>query len=246
MAGTVRHGAPAAGIGRRSCDGDPGGWPWPVRIGQGGAVEVIAHRAGNLGELVEPAIAVADAIELDVHLFRNRLEVRHAKVLLWPFSRLWEKWELLDPDASRPGLPAILDHVPAGVHLWFDLKGFSIRLPRAIHRVVGDREQVTYSARAWWVLGWVRRHTAARTMKSVGNRWQRWLVTRTRFTGDDGIVIHERLLHDDWLARLHEVTPTVFAWAVHDRSRADELIAAGISGLIIDDLDLIGSLRDTG
>lgn len=208
-------------------------------------MELIAHRAGNLAELVEPAVALADVIELDVHLFRNRLEVRHAKVLFWPFARLWEKWELIARDAPRPSLAEIIDHVPEGVHLWFDLKGFTTRLPRAIHRLVGPREPVTYSARAWWVLGWVRRATSARTMKSVGNRWQRWLVTRTHFAGDvHGIVIHERLLHDGWLARLHEVTPSVFVWAVHDVARAEELIDAGVAGLILDDLDLIEILRD--
>lgn len=211
----------------------------------GRVVELIAHRAGNLGELVEPALVAADAIEIDVHLFRNRLEVRHAKVLFWPFGRLWEKWELLERDAPRPGLSTILDHVPDDVHVWFDLKGFTRRLPRSIHRLVGDRGQVTYSSRSWWILGWVRRHTSARTMKSVGNRWQRRLVTWTHFDGDHGIVIHERLLHDGWLARLHEVTPTVIAWAVQDRDRAGELIAAGVAGLILDDLDLVRALRDT-
>lgn len=212
----------------------------------GGAVELIAHRAGNLAELVEPAVAVADAIEIDVHLFRNRLEVRHAKILFWPFGRLWEKWELLARDAPRPGLATIIDHVPDDVHVWFDLKGFTRRLPRAIHRVVGDREDVTYSSRAWWILGWVRRRTSARTMRSVGNRWQRRLVTWTHFEGDEhGIVIHERLLHEGWLARLHALTPTVIAWAVDDLDRARELIDAGVAGLILDDLELVRALRET-
>ena len=182
-----------------------------------------------------------------MHLYRNRLEVRHAKLLLWPFARLWEKWELLGSDAPRPSLDAILEHVPDGVHLWFDLKGFTTRLPRAVHRTIdrddGERFQVTYSCRAWWVLGWVRRHTAARTMKSVGNRWQRWLVTRTGFDGAHGVVIHERLLDDGWLGRLRALTPTVVAWGVHDLARAEELIDAGITGLILDDLALIGALR---
>jgi glycerophosphoryl diester phosphodiesterase len=160
-------------------------------------VELIAHRAGNLAELVRPAAAVADTIELDVHLFRNRLEVRHSKLLVWPFARLWEKWELLASDAPRPPLRSILDGLPDGVDVWFDLKGFTTRLPRAVHREVGDRSGVTCSCRAWWVLGWVRRHTTARTMKSVGNRWQRWLVVRTRFDAPgQGVVIHERLLDD--------------------------------------------------
>lgn len=207
-------------------------------------MELIAHRAGNLVELVAPAVDVADAIEIDVHLFRNRLEVRHAKVLVWPFARLWEKWELLPRDASRPGLAAIVDVVPAEVHVWFDLKGFTTRLPRAVHRVVGDRDAVTYSSRHWWILGWVRHRTTARTMKSVGNRFERWLVTRTRLHGPEhGVVVHERLLDDDSLARFRAAEPTVIAWGVDDRERARELIDQGISGLILDDLDLMRALR---
>ncbi|HSJ91948.1 MAG TPA: hypothetical protein VK917_07755 [Ilumatobacter sp.] len=212
-------------------------------------MELIAHRAGNLADLVGAGIEAAGAVEVDVHLFRNRLEVRHAKILLWPYARLWEKWELLPGDAPRPSLDSILAHVPGEVHVWFDLKGFTNRLPRAVHRVAGDRAHLTYSSRAWWILGWVRRHSSARTMRSVGNRWQRWLVVRTRLFAPgpsrpgDGITIHERLLHDDWLARLHQVTPTVFAWGVHDRARAEQLRDAGIAGLILDDLDLVRTLR---
>ena len=208
-------------------------------------MELIAHRAGNLVELVAPAVAIADAIEVDVHLFRNRVEVRHAKLVLWPFARLWEKWELLPRDAPRPPVATIVDAVPPHVHVWFDLKGFTTRLPRAVHRAAGDRPALTYSSRRWWVLGWVRRHTSARTMKSVGNRFERWLVTRTRFGAGDvhGIVVHERLLHGDWLARLQAAAPTVIAWGVDDRARADALARAGVSGLILDDLELIRSLR---
>lgn len=207
-------------------------------------MELIAHRAGNLAELVPPAVQVADAVEVDVHLFRNRLEVRHAKILLWPFARLWEKWEILPADAPRPPLAEILTAMPGGTAVWFDLKGFTTRLPRAVHAVAGDRPGSTYSSRQWWLLGWVRRNTAARTMRSVGSRWQRWLVARLRYDGpDDGIVIHERLLHDGWLERLHIRTPVVVAWGVDDRARADELISAGIDGLIIDDLELVRALR---
>ena len=213
-------------------------------MGHRGAVELIAHRAGNLVELVAPAVAVADGIELDVHLFRNRVEVRHAKLLLWPLSRLWEKWELLPRDAPRPSIATIVDAIPPDVHVWFDLKGFTTRLPRAVHRAAGDRNPVTYSSRRWWILGWVRRHTPARTMKSVGNRFERWLVTRTRSGGElHGIVVHERLLRDGWLERLQRAAPTVIAWGAQDRSRADELVAAGESGLILDDHELIRSLR---
>jgi hypothetical protein len=217
--------------------------PWATMQHRGG-VELIAHRAGNLADLVSPAAQVADVIEIDVHLFRTRLEVRHAKILLWPFARLWEKWEILPSDAPRPHLDEILAAVPAGTRLWFDLKAFTSRVPSAVHRVAGDLDGATYSARQWWVLRWVRRNTSARTMRSVGNRWQRWLVTKVHHLPNaDGIVIRESLLEPGVLERLRTVTPTVIAWGVHDRARADELIAAGISGLILDDLELLRALR---
>lgn len=213
-------------------------------MGHRGAVELIAHRAGNLAELVAPALTVADVVEVDVHLFRRRLEVRHAKILLWPFSRLWEKWELLPRDAPRPALDEILAAMPPGTAVWFDLKGYTSRLPRATHAVAGDRPDTTYSTRQWWILRWVRRHTTARTMRSVGSRWQRWLATKVRFHGPtDGLVIHERLLHDGWTGRLRARAPVLVAWGVADAERADELAAAGVDGLILDDLELVRGLR---
>lgn len=215
-----------------------------VRLRHREGVELIAHRAGNLAELVGPAVEAAGALEIDVHLFRNRLEVRHAKLLVWPFARLWEKWELLPPDAPRPGLDEILRHVPPDVHVWFDIKGYTSRVPRAIHRAASGRTGLTYSCRSWWVLRWVRRNTTARTMRSAGSRWQRWLAVRTRPLGPGhGIAIDERLLDDEWLDRLHRVTPTVFVWGVHDRERAEQLRDAGVTGLILDDLALIRALR---
>lgn len=207
-------------------------------------MELIAHRAGNLASLHASAVEVADVVEVDVHLFRNRLEVRHAKLLLWPFARLWEKWEILPADAPRPPLADILAELPAGTPVWFDLKGFTTRLPRAVHAVAGDRPSVTYSARQWWILGWARRNTSARTMRSVGSRWQRWLTTVVPPpAAGHGIVIDERLLDDGWLTRLRRRAAVVVAWGVEDPSRAAELAAAGIDGLIVDDLELIRQLR---
>lgn len=209
-----------------------------------GDVELIAHRAGNLVGSIAAAAAVADTVEVDVHLFRGRLEVRHAKILLWPFARLWEKWELLPTDAPRPSLAEVVAAVPDGTGLWFDLKGFTPRLPRAVGGVAGDRAGCTYSSRQWWTLRWVRRHTAARTMRSVGSRWQRWLVVRLgAHRPQDGIVIAESLLGDGWYERLRCVSPVLIAWGVRDHARAQALVDAGIDGLIVDDLTLIGTLR---
>ncbi len=211
----------------------------PVVVGQTVGVEWIAHRAGNVAETSVPAIAIADAVELDVHRFRGRLEVRHGKVL-WPCARLWERWELLPVDSPRPLLGEILDATPDGAHLWLDLKGPSRRLTRRALTAVGDRRPLTVSCRVWWALRPARRADDIRTMKSVGTRWQRRLVVRTRFGERDGIAIHERLVDAGVLATLHRVTPNVICWGVVDDDRARELASLGVSGLIVDDLTMIG------
>ncbi len=83
-----------------------------------------------------------------------------------------------------------------------------------------------------------------RTIRSVGSRWQLWLVQRLRAWAEhDGIVIHERLLNRASIDRLHRLTPTVFVWAVDDLSRALQLLDLGTSGLIVDDLALIAQIN---
>lgn len=201
-------------------------------------MEWIAHRAGNLTSTIAAAAAIADAIELDVHVFRGHLEVRHGKVL-WPLARLWERWELLPRDAPRPSLDEIVAATPPGMHLWLDLKGPAPRLTGRSLGVVADRRPLTVSSRHWWILRGARRHGDIRVMRSVGNRFQRRLVGRLRFGPLDGVVIHERLVDAATLARLHTRTTSVVAWGLTTRERADELERLGISGLIVDDLGLL-------
>lgn len=209
-------------------------------------MELIAHRAGNLPGTVAAALAVADAIELDVHAFRGRLEVRHAKVL-WPSSVRWERWELIPNDHPRPTLDEIVRHVPEGAHLWLDLKGFGRRLTRRVLAVTGDRFVLTVSSRAWWILAPARRAGGVRTMRSVGNRAQRWIVSR-RPLGDGlhGVVMHERLATGDALRRLRRGTAPVIVWAVEDLERVVELAGIGVDGFIADDLALIAAARAAG
>ena len=99
---------------------------------------VIAHRAGNSLERLAGAGAVADVVEADVHLFRGRLEVRHAKTL-GPFPRLWERWYLLEPDAPRLLLEEVLAAAHPGIALMLDLKGPDPRLPRAVLAAARER-----------------------------------------------------------------------------------------------------------
>ena len=207
-----------------------------------GSVELIAHRGGNERHLLGPALAVADTVELDVHLFWFRLEVRHAKAL-WPFPVFWEKWHLM-PNVPRPPLGTILEAAPDDAHLWFDLKGFSTRLPRRLLGEIHDRPHITASCRSWWALRPLRRVARIRTLWSIANRQQLWLVERLSFADlGDGIVMQERLATAEVLSRLRPRASTVIVWGVHDLDRALELHQLGVSGIIADDLDLLADVR---
>lgn len=210
-------------------------------------MEWIAHRAGNRAETAADAVPPADAIEIDVHLFHRRLEVRHARVI-WPFRRQFEPWYLLPTDAPRPPLREIVDAAADDAPLWYDLKGFTPRLARLIldldESAADGRRPITLSCRSWWVLRPGRRRPDVRTMKSVNNRIARWLVTSTRLgASDTGVVINQRLIDPDTIQLLRLRASTVIAWGVADVARARELIDLGIDGLIIDDLDLIAAVE---
>lgn len=208
-------------------------------------MEFVAHRAGNRLERIEPALAAgADLVELDVHLFRGRLEVRHAKVL-WPLARLWEKGEILPADTPRPSLRTVLEGAGGHTPLWIDLKGFSGRFWRRVEAAIGDRQPLVVSSRSWWILRGARRRGGTRTFRSVGNRSQRWAVQRIRRWADtDGVVIHERLVSRESMARLIRRTPNVFVWGMVDLDRSLELAGLGVRGLIVDDLGLIERVND--
>lgn len=206
-------------------------------------MELIAHRAGNRRVTLDAAAPVADAVELDVHRFRGRLEVRHAKVL-WPTSVLWERWTLVaDPD--RPTLSEIVERLPSDVHLWLDLKGFDRRLTRDVLATTERFDRVTISSRSWWILAPGHRRDGARVMRSIGNRAQRWLAEqaarRVRPSATRGSVVHERLIRPATLARLRRRGPVV-VWGATTAERVSELERLGVDGVILDDLDLMPRL----
>jgi glycerophosphoryl diester phosphodiesterase len=202
-------------------------------------MELVAHRAGNQPGLVAPALAVADTIEVDVHLFHHRLEVRHSKVI-WPFKIYWERGVWLLPDEHPHDLGEIVAAAPDDAHLWLDLKGFTGRLSRRLLREFGDRRPLTMSCRSWWALGPARRAADVRTFRSAANRTQLWLALHLRHP--DGIVMHERFATPDNVARLRERCHRLAVWGVDDLDRAGELRELGIDAMIIDDLELIAAL----
>lgn len=199
---------------------------------------IVAHRAGNDPGAVETALHRADVIECDVHVHRGRVEVRHAKVLR-PTSRLWERWYLLPAGTEVPSIDEILAVVPTSMPLMLDLKCFTRRAARRIRRAVPEDRPLLVSSRSWWVLPVFRDRPATMLLRSCGNRLQLRAVTVVPRLGERvGVVVHNRLLDDASIGLIRDRTPQLFSWAVETLERGRELAAAGVAGLIVDDLGL--------
>ena len=80
---------PAGRRGVRSRAQSPSGVEWVdgrvPSVGGGsatnGGIVLVGHRAASIAWGIRPALAVADIAELDIHVFRERLEVRQARPL---------------------------------------------------------------------------------------------------------------------------------------------------------------------
>ncbi|MCP3934735.1 MAG: hypothetical protein GY708_05110 [Actinomycetia bacterium] len=199
---------------------------------------VVAHRAGNRPETIERALARADLIELDAHVYKGRIELRHAKVLR-PTSRLWEQWYLLPSEARGEHIDDVLAELPPDTPLMVDLKCFTARAARRINRAVPESHPVVVSCRSWWVLRTFRDRPGASMLRSCGNRMQLKLARLLPGLNERvGISVHERLVDDASVSAIRSRTPLLFTWGVETLERATCLVEAGVCGLIVDDLEL--------
>ncbi len=206
-------------------------------------MELVAHRFGNEARRAVEGAAIADLIEIDIHLWRGRLEVRHAK-RLWLLQRMWERWHLLERDTPVPSLEEILAVLPQSTPLLLDLKGWRPKMVSMVQSIVGEERPIVVSARSWWLLKRVKDHDGVRILRSVGANWQLWLVLRLRRPARaSGVVIDQRLLQPEIALRLLKRSPMIFSWNVDSEVRAVELVDMGVTGLIIDDPDLIRLLH---
>ncbi len=207
-------------------------------------VELIGHRAGNTRAGVESIRSIADTAELDVHIHRGQLVVRHAK-RLWFTSRLWERWYMLPPGTQVPVLDDALGWIGTGTGLWIDCKGISGRLPEEAVRAAADHLPLTLSTKSWWTLRRVVGRSGVRTIRSAGNRFElfllRFLPSRLAM---DGVVVHSRLLSPRLVASLHRRHGQVFSWSIEDESVARRLITWGLDGLIIDERVVLAALAE--
>lgn len=205
-------------------------------------VELIAHRAGNTVAGIESFPSGVDGIELDVHLHRDQLVVRHAK-RLWLTSRLWDRWYLLPVETEVPRLEYLVEHIDDEVGLWIDCKGVTSRLPLAVLGVVGGDRMITLSTKSWWIFRELPPQHNLRTFRSVGNRFEMLLLwILPPLAAVDGIVIHSRLLSPRVVTLLRRRHGLVFSWAIGDEGTGRRLLDWGVNGLIVDDPQILEAL----
>jgi len=205
-------------------------------------VVLVAHRAAEVVADLRSAADVADLVEVDVHRFRGRLEVRHAKVL-WPLAIRWDRWHFVASGSPRPTLGDVIQCVGPRTQLWLDLKGFDRRLTREAIDTIADRPHTTVSSRSWWILPREGRHRNVRVVHSVGSRLQLWALRHRSSASMDAVAIDLRLVDAQSIGSIRRVTSTVFVWGVRDVEQGLRAVEAGADGLIVDGIDTIVRLR---
>jgi glycerophosphoryl diester phosphodiesterase len=203
---------------------------------------IIAHRHGNCLELLKAAeSANADIIEVDVWLYRGRLEVRHTKTL-GPLPLLWDRWYLQRADTPRLLLEDLLRSTGPETVLMLDIKG---RNPEIAHRVITELERhhagrrVMVCSQNWQLLEAFRSYPDAILVHSIGNQFQlrrAWALLST--DGHDAISIQFRLLDDAVVRKLKERVSLVFSWPISSTERYQDAVKWGLDGVITEDLSI--------
>ena len=200
-------------------------------------VTIVAHRAANDLSALRAAAPHADVVEADVHLFRGRLEVRHAKTI-GPIPVLWERWHLVERTRPPLVLGDVLASVDPDVGLMLDLKGPDPRLARAVARATADwarARPLLVSSRVWRTLERLRCRTEVTTLHSVGSPRQLRALMRRYGPGSlMGVSVHRRLLTPAIVAALRARAPYVWSWPVNDAATATRLAEWGVTGMISD------------
>lgn len=200
----------------------------------------VAHRAGNDVELLAPALALgADLIELDVHLRRGRLEVRHAKSLgLLPW--LWEPWHLVSD--RRLLLTELCAELPSEGTLMLDLKGWQPWLGRLVRDAMTGSGPYVVCSRHWQMLDAFVDVPAVRVVHSIRTRAElARLDKRLASSPTWGLSVHRELLTPTRVAWLRERAEVVMTWPVDTRATYDDVVSLGVNGIICNDLSVLAT-----
>jgi hypothetical protein len=211
-------------------------------------VLAVAHRAGNsLSGLAAAPLLGADAVELDVHSYRGRLEVRHLKTA-GPLPILWDRWELRGASEPRLELIDVLEATPPGVTLMLDLKGPRTSIGTATGRLLREQgwSRPLLACGRWWpaVCALAAAAPAVRPVLSVRNRVELALLLRRLATepAPYGLSLHRSLLTRPLVGRLHQHVERVLTWPVEDLGALETVRSLGVTGVVSGDATVLAEL----
>jgi glycerophosphoryl diester phosphodiesterase len=209
---------------------------------------LVAHRAGNdLARLRMAEELGADLVEADVWRYRGRLEIRHEKTT-GPLPVLWDRWSLAPGWTPRFKLAELLQLAAPETVLFFDLKGWSQRLPEQMLSVLRERapgRPYAVSSRNWGMLDLFWGRPEATVFFSVGNpRQYRAILARLERDGPLAVSIHARLLDQRSVQCLTSRGALVVPWQVTSLAHAQRLLAWGVDGVSVDDLRILRDLKN--
>ncbi len=200
-----------------------------------------AHRIETPEAAAAAHAAGADLLEIDVHLRRGALEVRHPRR---HGPVLWDKEGVRRARGPSPALGPLLAALPPDAEPMIDLKGGSAGLARealAAARAVG-LPCITLTSRRWRLLDGLAGQDGVRLAYSAAGRRELARLLDRTLPDDAAACVRSDLLDAGAVAALRRRVPLVMTWDVADRAHAERLVALGVGGLVLDDPVLLAAL----
>ncbi len=130
-----------------------------------------------------------------------------------------------------------------------DLKGPFPRLSRAV-RAEFDRsrggDDYTVCARNWLLLRAFWGVPGVRTVRSIGGPFALSVLLWGRHRQLEGVSVNQLLLDERRVIALRRRSDFLLAWGVTTVDRVQELSAYGVTGFIVDDVNLMGAILASG
>lgn len=207
----------------------------------------VAHRAGNNIATLRAAMAAGvDLIEADIHLYRDKLEVRHCKALgPHVYYEMWREltWrrELIVPE-----LPEMLAAAKGGPKLMLDLKGPSLAVAPRVAQTLRDQVPglpIAVCTKQWRMLDSFAADAHVGRIFSASDRLQlARLRARLRRERVPGVSIRLSLLTPEIVAEIRRATDLVLAWTVETEDELARARQVGVTGVISKNMTLLAGV----